>query len=180
MRSARARSYALGVTLVGLAFGSSAQAFETAGKFGVGYDADLNGINLRYFANRVGIDLTWGLALQSPRRDGEETRVDMIFVPRLVYALKMHEKINLNTGGGLTFEVLGSNASDDTDFSLGLFGGLGPEILLWDHLAVEVFFGAALKINNLAENQAQKVNISFGTLGQQLSIVSGATFRYYF
>jgi hypothetical protein len=122
MRSARARSYALGVTLVALAFGSSAQAFETAGKFGVGYDADLNGINLRYFANRVGIDLTWGLALQSPRGDGEETRVDMVFVPRLVYALKMHEKINLNTGGGLTFEVLGSNASDDTDFSLGLFG----------------------------------------------------------
>lgn len=180
MRMPRVLSCALVTALATVCFSSSAQAFETAGKFGVGYDADLNGINLRYFVSRMGIDLTWGLALQSPRFDGEQTRVDMIFVPRLVYAFKMHEKINLNAGGGLTFEVLGSNASSNTDFSLGLFAGLGPEIVLWDHLAVEVFFGAALKINNLAENQAQKVNVSFGTLGQQLSIVSGATFRYYF
>jgi opacity protein-like surface antigen len=157
-----------------------AQAYETNGKFGLGYDADLNGVTFRYFIGQLGLDFTFGFAMQTARADGEEVDFDLIFAPRLVYAMRLHEKINLNVGGGMFIQVLGTNAPDTTDMNLGFFGGFSPEVILWDHLSVEVFFGMALSMNNLLEEQAEKINISFGTLGNQLSVVSGAVFRYYF
>lgn len=165
--------------LLVLACYGSASAFETEGKLGLGYDADLNGATLRYFFSQFAFDMTVGFALQTARTDAQDADFDMILVPKLVYAFKMHEKVNLNIEGGAFLQVLGTSSSEGTDLSLGFFGGLAPEVLLWDHLSVEVFFGLSLALNNLLEEQA-KLNVSFGTLGKQLSVVSGAVFRYYF
>lgn len=167
------------VMVLALAWPQQAESFETRGRFGLGYDADLNGLNMRYFFNQFGIDLTFGFALQTARADGQDADFDLIFAPKLVYAFRLHEKVNLNVEGGMFFQVLGTSGPESTDLSMGFFGGLAPEVMLWDHLAVEVFFGLALGLNNLLEEQA-KLNVSFGTLGQQLSVVSGAVFRYYF
>jgi hypothetical protein len=159
---------------------TSANAFETNGKFGVGYDADLNGATVRYFfADRMGIDVTLGFSLQTARADGQETDFDMILAPKLVYAFRLHDKVNLNLEGGAFLQVLGTNSNVSTDLNLGFFGGVAPELLIWDHLSVEVFFGLSLALNNLLEEQG-KLNVALGTLGQQLSVVSGAAFRYYF
>jgi hypothetical protein len=157
-----------------------AAAFQTAGRFGLGYDADLNGINVRYFFSRLGLDMTVGFALATATADGQKTKFDLIFAPKLVYALELHETVNLNVLGGMFLQVLGSHARDQTDMNIGFFGGLAPELIIWDHLAVEVFFGLSANINNLLEKQAGKTNFTFGTLGRRLSVVSGAVFRWYF
>lgn len=164
----------------GLLAAAPAQSFPTAGRFGVGYDADLNGINFRYFFSKLGIDVTVGFALATATADGQEVKFDTIIAPKFVYALELHETVNLNVLGGMFVQVLGSHADDQTDMNLGFFGGLAPELIIWDHLAIEVFFGLSANINNLLEKQAQKVNFTFGTLGRRLSIVSGAVFRWYF
>lgn len=166
--------------LGGLLAAGPAQGFQTAGRFGLGYDADLNGIDFRYFFGRLGIDVTVGFALATGTTDGQETKFDMILAPKFVYALELHETVNLNVLGGMFVQVLGSHADDQTDMNLGFFGGLAPELIIWDHLAVEVFFGLSANINNLLEKQAGKTNFTFGTLGRRLSVVSGAVFRWYF
>lgn len=158
-----------------------ARAFETARRFALGYDADLNGVNLRYFpAASLGLDLTIGFGVQTKTTAAEGTRFDLMFTPRLIHPFRLHEKINLNVEGGLYFQVLGSQTRDQTDLNMGVFGGFGPELLIWDHLAVEIFFGLAANVNNLLKKQAQKVNFSFGTLGRRISVIGGAVFRYYF
>lgn len=157
-----------------------AEAFETAGKFGLGYDADLNGIDIRYFWSNLGVDVTVGFAMETETNDGEELKFDLIVAPKLVYAFRVHKSINLNALVGAYLQVLGSHAKDGSDLNVGFFGGLAPELVIWDHLAIEVFFGLSANINNLLEQQAAKTSFSLGTLGRRLSIVSGAVFRYYF
>lgn len=175
----KGRLFAL-IALAALLVPVSASAFETAGKFGLGYDADMNGLNMRYYFGRTGIDFTLGFGLQTKRADGEALKFDLIAAPKLVHAIELAKDVNLNVIGGLFVQVLGSNVKDTTDLNMGVFGGLAPEILLFDHLALEVFFGITANINNLLKKQAAKINFNVGTLGSRLSVVSGAVFRYYF
>jgi len=179
------RRFVVAVALVSIFAGAAlapapAQAFPTAGRFGLGYDADLNGINFRYFFSKLGIDVTLGFALATATADGQKVKFDTIIAPKIVYAFELHETVNLNVLGGMFLQVLGSHAKDQTDMNIGFFGGFAPELIIWDHLAVEVFFGLSANINNLLEKQAAKTNFTFGTLGRRLSIVSGAVFRWYF
>jgi hypothetical protein len=163
-----------------LAIARPAEAFEVAGRFGLGYDADLNGVTFRYWFSDLGIDVTVGLGLETKTAAGEKAKFDLMVTPRLVYAFKAHEKLNLNIAGGLYVQVLGSHTAGQADMNVGVFGGFSPEILLLDHLAVEVFFGLAANANNLLKNQASEISFSFGTLGRRISIIGGAIFRYYF
>ena len=149
------------------------------GRFGLGYDVDLNGVNMRYYFGNLGIDFTLGFGLKTATAAGQTTRIDLSFSPKIVYALKLHKVLHLNLSGGVFFQVLGSNNSGQTDMNISFFFGMGPELILFERLAVEIFFGVAANINNLMEKGA-KTHFSFGTIGQRLNVVSGAQFRYYF
>ena len=171
---------ALALVGVLVAEAGPARAFPTAGRFGLGYDADLNGVDIRYFFSRLGVDFTVGFAMETKTAAGEKVKFDLIFAPKVVYALELHDKVNLNVLGGMFLQVLGSHAKGQTDMNIGFFGGLAPELLIWDHLAIEVFFGLSANLNNVLEKQAGEMSFALGTLGRRLSIVSGAVFRFYF
>ena len=163
-----------------LAAPATSRAWETANRWGIGYDADLNGLNVRYFFGPAGIDFTLGFGLETKTAAGEKAKFDLMFAPRFVYAFRLHQNLNLNAHLGAYLQVIGSHAKDQHDLNVGFFGGLAPEIVLLDHLAIEVFFGLSGNVNNLLKNQADRISFSIGTLGRRISIIGGAVFRYYF
>lgn len=168
------------VLFIALAVPRPAAAWETANRWGVGYDADLNGLNVRYYFGQAGIDFTLGFGLETKTQNGETAQFDLMFAPRFVYAFRLHENLNLNAEAGVYLQVIGSHTRNQSDMNVGFYGGLAPEIVLLDHLGIEVFFGVSGNVNHLLENQASKVSFSIGTLGRRISIIGGAVFRYYF
>lgn len=150
--------------------------------FGLGYDVDLEGITARYmFSRSFGLDLTLGFGLETGRSDGEDTKFDFDMAIKAVLPIITVDRLRLNVTPGLFMQYVGVHDEDaDGAFNLSLFGGLAPEIFIWDGLAVEVMFGLAFNLQNLNEPNDQDFYLNAGTIGSGVSIISGLLFHYYF
>jgi len=151
--------------------------------FGIGYDVDLQGITGRYMISPdFGLDLTLGFGVETKTQDGEDTKFDFgAAVKAVLPVVKVKDRFRLNVTPGIYMQYTGVHTKDaDGAFNLSIFGGLAPELFIWDGLAVEVMFGLAINLNRLNEPNNQKFYLNTGTIGDGISIISGLLFHYYF
>ncbi|MCK6509932.1 hypothetical protein L6R29_08210 [Myxococcota bacterium] len=142
---------------------------------GVGYDVDLNGFTIRFGdlkGVRFDINLGFGLNLQTG--NNSSTTVDITPGFRVLFPIGSVRVVQLHAVVGTYLLMKPTDAAFRMDLSL--FGGLMPEIFLFEQLSIEIMVGFAFNINNIGGD----VTLNLGTIGKGISFLSGAAFHWYF
>lgn len=155
----------------------------------VGYDANLNGLSVRYLTSSgLGVQGIIGMVITSGKdvSGSSVSGMNLNIGADLYKAIWKADKANLN--GFVGFEVMTTkpiikNADTQTNFAI-VVGG-EPEIFLISNLSVSTKFGVSVQINgesldafgNKVKNSGTTV---FDTFGNRISIVDGVSFHWYF
>ena len=162
---------------------------ETPTGMAVGYDG---GLSLRYLAGSIGVQGILGLEFDSPAAEGADSAIDLNIGVNVFTCLWECDRGNLNGIAGVGIDMDGSSIKDsDAVTNISLMAGLEPEVFLLDNLSVTTKFGVQIMIQgderetNMASPDYGKAktdsgSLMLGTFGENVSIVSGAAFNWYF
>jgi hypothetical protein len=154
-------------------------ATDLSGSFGVGYNTSVQSVSCKYFFGSFGINLLVGVSgeLQNVMLYAQ-TKIDFRGTLYGLYAIEILDRANLNLFLGGEFEYIGSHSIGQSDINYYARTGLSPEIFIFDNLSIETSFG--LQISAKEFSFPNTYIISFGMFGQDISIVSGFAFHWYF
>ncbi len=136
-------------------------ALSAQAQMSLGYDGGLGHIVARLGLGAINLDLGAGLDYDD-RRDKDKTGLGLSALAQK--PIKEFEKLTLNATGGAIFTML-PQANDNTVFTL--FGGLQPELEIWDHLLVNTRMGLNVQLTP---------DMKIATVGNTVSIVGGVGF----
>lgn len=156
---------------------------ETPTGMAVGYDG---GLSLRYLAGSIGVQGILGLDFDSPASDAMDSAIDLNIGVNVFTCLWECDRGNLNGFAGVGIDLDGDTTPDsDSETDITLMAGLEPEIFLLDNLSVTTKFGVQIMIQGDQRGVGGKAvtdsgGLALGTFGQNVSIVQGAAFNWYF
>jgi len=140
----------------------------------LGYDIDLNGFTYRLGSiGSLRFDISIGFGLDIKTAGKTKTTFDItpgfrVLIPVVKYKAWLVQAVT-GVHSTMTF-------GDRTDLGFSLFGGLMPEIFLLPNLSIEIMIGVALALNDVTND----IQVTLGTVGKGISIISGAAFHWYF
>ena len=157
---------------------------ETPTDMAVGYDG---GFSLRYIAGSIGVQGILGLDFESPASDNKDAAIDLNIGVNVFMCMWECDRGNLNGFAGVEIDLDGDTTKDsDSETDISLMAGLEPEIFLLDNLSVTTKFGVQIMIQGDQRSAAtgktmdDSGSLTLGTFGQNVSIVQGAAFNWYF
>jgi len=157
---------------------------ETPTAMAVGYDG---GLSMRYLAGSIGVQGILGLDFESPASDNLDSAIDLNIGVNVFMCMWECDRGNLNGFAGVGIDLDGDTMKDsDSVTDISVMAGLEPEVFLLDNLSVTTKFGVKIMIAGEERNDITGKSIkdsgglTLGTFGEDVSIVSGAAFNWYF
>jgi hypothetical protein len=153
---------------------------DMTGSLGVGYDTSTNCISLRYFFGNFGIGFLAGFYIEpmDAALGDTQTLLDLRGALSAMYALELFDQANLNVFACVQAEYGGSHIKGQGNINFYLRAGLSPEIFILENLSVEASFG--LEVAYVSTPIPNVYRLSIELYGNQVSIVSGLSFHWYF
>ena len=157
---------------------------DTPTEKAIGYDG---GLSYRMIMDSgIGVQGILGLKFNSPAAD-VDSELDLNIGVNIFKCMYETDKGNLNCFAGVGIDLDGSTIKDSdsvTDITIQV--GLEPELFLLDNLSVSTKFGAQIMLNGDFDQdgdgkaETDSGGMILGTFGQDVSIIGGAAFNWYF